>query len=47
MTAAVAGFLIALVGACFLTEQFYAPLWFWPAVATGLLLRPAGHDVSA
>jgi putative inorganic carbon (hco3(-)) transporter len=47
MTAAVAGFLIALVGACFLTEQFYAPLWFWPALATGLLLRPAGHDVSA
>ena len=27
---------IALVGAFFLTEEFYAPLWLWPALAVGV-----------
>jgi O-antigen ligase len=35
-TATCAGFLVALVGAFFLTEQFYSPLWFLPALAMGV-----------
>ena len=31
-----AGFVVACVGALFLTEQFYPPLWFLPAVAASL-----------
>jgi O-antigen ligase/polysaccharide polymerase Wzy-like membrane protein len=41
LAAAAAGFLVALVGALFLTEQFYAPLWFWPALASGVLAGAA------
>jgi putative inorganic carbon (hco3(-)) transporter len=41
-----AGFVIAVVGALFLTEQFYPPLWFLPAVAVGLAsgMPDAGPD---
>jgi putative inorganic carbon (HCO3(-)) transporter len=31
-----AGFVVAVVGAVFLTEQYYPPLWFLPAVAASL-----------
>jgi O-antigen ligase len=31
-----AGFVVAVVGALFLTEQFYPPLWFLPAIAASL-----------
>jgi putative inorganic carbon (HCO3(-)) transporter len=32
-----AGFLVAMVGSFFLTEQFYSPLWFLPAVGASLI----------
>jgi hypothetical protein len=35
------GFVVAVVGALFLTEQFYAPLWLLPALAA-TLTRPEG-----
>lgn len=35
-TALGAGFLVALVGAFFMTQQFYPPLWFLAAVGTAL-----------
>jgi O-antigen ligase len=49
-----AGFVVAVVGALFLAEQYYPPLWFLPAVAASLASRrqdtdpeeldvPAGH----
>jgi putative inorganic carbon (HCO3(-)) transporter len=31
-----AGFVVAVVGALFLTEQYYPPLWFLPAIAASL-----------
>ena len=31
-----AGFLVACVGALFLAEQYYPPLWYLPALAAGL-----------
>jgi len=31
-----AGFVVACIGALFLTEQFYPPLWFLPAVAASI-----------
>jgi O-antigen ligase len=31
-----AGFVVAVVGALFLTEQYYPPLWFLPALAASL-----------
>ena len=31
-----AGFVVACVGALFLTEQYYPPLWFLPAIASSL-----------
>ena len=31
-----AGFLAACVGALFVTEQYYPPLWFLPAIAASL-----------
>ena len=31
-----AGFVIALVGSMFLTEQYYAPLWLLPALGATL-----------
>jgi putative inorganic carbon (hco3(-)) transporter len=33
-----AGFVIKLVGAVFMTQQFYPPMWFFPAVAVALLV---------
>ena len=43
------GFIVACVGALFLTEQYYPPLWFLPAIGASLAsLRPraakAGDD---
>jgi putative inorganic carbon (HCO3(-)) transporter len=35
------GFIVAVVGALFLTEQFYAPLWLLPAI--GATLARGGH----
>ncbi|MEA3020051.1 MAG: hypothetical protein QOI47_1575 [Actinomycetota bacterium] len=35
-TAIAAGFLVALVGALFMTEQFYPPLWFLAALGVAL-----------
>ena len=38
------GFVVAMVGAMFLTEQFYAPLWLLPAIGATLARgRPAGR----
>jgi putative inorganic carbon (hco3(-)) transporter len=43
-SALAAGFVVAMVGALFLTEQFYAPLWLLPALGTTLVgERPAGR----
>jgi putative inorganic carbon (hco3(-)) transporter len=35
-----AGFVVAMVGALFLTEQFYAPLWLLPALGATLVRAP-------
>ncbi len=35
-TALACGFLVAVVGSMFLTEQFYPPLWFLPAIGVSL-----------
>ena len=35
-----AGFVIALVGSMFLTEQYYAPLWLLPALSATLISAP-------
>lgn len=40
-SALAAGFLIAMVGSFFLTEQFYSPLWLLPALGATLLRAPA------
>lgn len=37
MMSLAAGFVVAMVGALFLTEQFYPPLWFLSAVGVGLV----------
>jgi putative inorganic carbon (HCO3(-)) transporter len=43
-SALAAGFVVAMVGALFLTEQFYAPLWLLPALGATLVgQRPAGR----
>jgi O-antigen/teichoic acid export membrane protein len=40
-TALAAGFVVACIGALFLAEQYYPPLWFLPAVGASLAsLRP-------
>jgi hypothetical protein len=36
-SALAAGFVVAMVGALFLTEQFYAPLWLLPALGATLV----------
>jgi PST family polysaccharide transporter len=36
-----AGFIVACVGALFLAEQYYPPLWFLPAIAVSLASRKA------
>ena len=42
MSALAAGFVVALVGAMFMTQQFYSPMWFLPALAVAVLrLQPA------
>jgi O-antigen ligase len=33
------GFIVAIVGALFLTEQFYAPIWLLPAIGATLVPR--------
>jgi peptidoglycan/LPS O-acetylase OafA/YrhL len=39
-----AGFIVACVGALFLTEQYYPPLWFLAAVGASLARgRPRGE----
>lgn len=38
LTALAAGFVVALVGALFMTQQFYSPMWFLPALGVALLL---------
>jgi putative inorganic carbon (hco3(-)) transporter len=46
-SALAAGFVVAIVGALFLTEQFYAPLWLLPAVGATLGgARPNGRAVA-
>jgi O-antigen ligase len=47
MAALAAGFVVALVGALFMTEQFYPPIWFLGAL--GAILRPASarHELAA
>jgi hypothetical protein len=47
-----AGFVVAVVGALFLAEQYYPPLWFLPAVAASIASRrqdavPDEPDVTA
>jgi hypothetical protein len=39
-----AGFVVAVVGALFLAEQYYPPLWFLPAVAASLASRSQDAD---
>jgi O-antigen ligase len=41
-TALAAGFLVACVGALFLAEQYYPPLWFLPALGAALARADAG-----
>jgi len=41
-----AGFLVALVGAVFLSEQYYAPMWVFPALGATLLVRDRGAPTS-
>jgi O-antigen ligase len=42
--ATAAGFLVSCVGALFLAEQYYPPLWFLPALAASLAVYPAGSQ---
>ena len=37
-----AGFIVACIGALFLTEQYYPPLWYLPALAAGLAASGSG-----
>ena len=41
------GFVVAMVGAVFLTEQFYAPLWLLPAIGATLAREPPAGRVRA
>jgi putative inorganic carbon (hco3(-)) transporter len=36
------GFIVACIGALFLTEQYYPPLWYLPALAAGLTASGSG-----
>lgn len=40
--ATAAGFIVACIGALFLAEQYYPPLWFLPALAASMAAYPAG-----
>jgi len=42
--ATAAGFLVACIGALFLAEQYYPPLWFLPALAASLAAHPTGSQ---
>lgn len=51
-TSLAAGFLVAVFGALFLTEQFYPPLWLLPALGISLAIgargdEPAGEEAPA
>jgi O-antigen ligase len=37
-----AGFIVACIGALFLAEQYYPPLWYLPALAAGLAAAGSG-----
>jgi hypothetical protein len=39
-----AGFVVALVGSMFLTEQYYAPLWLLPALGATLVATRDGRS---
>ena len=41
-----AGFIVACIGALFLTEQYYPPLWYLPAVAAGLAACGSGAQTA-
>jgi hypothetical protein len=41
------GFMVACIGALFLAEQYYPPLWYLPALAAGLAAAPAASAASA
>jgi O-antigen ligase len=42
-----AGFIVACIGALFLAEQYYPPLWFLPALAASMASRPGRGQVAA
>ena len=42
-----AGFVVACIGALFLAEQYYPPLWFLPAVGASLASRRRNPDARA
>jgi peptidoglycan/LPS O-acetylase OafA/YrhL len=42
-----AGFIVACVGALFLAEQYYPPLWFLPAIGVSLASRRAHTEPGA
>jgi O-antigen ligase len=44
MGALAAGFVVALVGSLFMTEQFYPPLWFLAALGALLVSGQPGQD---
>jgi putative inorganic carbon (HCO3(-)) transporter len=41
-----AGFIVACIGALFLTEQYYPPLWYLPALAAGLAACGSGAQTA-
>jgi hypothetical protein len=42
-----AGFIVACIGALFLAEQYYPPLWFLPALAASMASRPSRGQPAA
>jgi putative inorganic carbon (HCO3(-)) transporter len=42
-----AGFIVAVVGAMFLTEQFYPPFWFLSAIGVSLAVGPPAQATAA
>lgn len=41
-----AGFIVACIGALFLAEQYYPPLWYLPALAAGLAASGPGNTAA-
>jgi putative inorganic carbon (hco3(-)) transporter len=41
-----AGFVVALVGAMFMTQQFYSPMWFLPALAVAVMRLSSDEAVT-